>query len=294
MRITIDPGHTKNVNAGVTKGYYEGNAMFVLANYLADALSQYKDTEVLLTRGEDENPTVSERGSLAANSGSRVFISLHSNATSESEDAAYVCGFYSVKRTVSKELCQKLISAVTDVMKKSTDAWNRGALTKKTSSGNDYYGVIRNSVAGNSPVEYSLLIEHGFHTNIKECEFLSDSENLKKIAEAEAEVLAEYFEMEKKVNFVVTREEIPSGADLNDYVYQGEYYFAGYMNKVKNATPSESENSAFILDVTTCSYDDVPYCLQRVYYITSGKEYVRGIYIKDGKFDEVHKEWSKI
>jgi len=195
MIITIDAGHTKNTNAGVIKGYYEGNAMFILANYLREELLRYKDTEVVLTRDENENPTLAERGSLAINSKSKIFISLHSNAVSNAESAAYVCGFYSVKREVSKELCTKLVSAVTNVMKETTDAWNRGALTKKNSAGSDYYGVLRSSVAGKSEVEYSFIIEHGFHTNKKECEFLMDDKNLRKIAEAEVKVLAEYFDL---------------------------------------------------------------------------------------------------
>ncbi len=293
MIITIDAGHTKNTNAGVIKGYYEGNAMFILANYLREELLRYKDTEVVLTRDENENPTLAERGSLAINSKSKIFISLHSNAVSNAESAAYVCGFYSVKREVSKELCQKLVSAVTDVMKEETDAWNRGALTKKNSAGADYYGVLRSSVAGKSEVEYSFIIEHGFHTNKKECEFLMVNENLKKIAKAEAKTLAEYFGMKEKANFAVLRKEIPSGSDLNDYIESGEYYFSGIPGSVKNPPAVESEKNAFILDVTTCLYQDVPYSVQRIYYVTSGKEYVRGLYINNGKFDEIHKDWSK-
>ncbi len=193
MIITIDPGHTAKVNAGVINGYYEGDAMYKLGRYLADALAKYQGVETVLTRGENENPSLSERGKKAIDNKSKVFISLHSNATSESESAAYVCGFYSVKRKSSEKLCSELVKAVTEVMKSNTAAWNRGALTKKNSSGSDYYGVIRNSVAGNSPVEHSFIIEHGFHTNKKQCEFLMNEEGLKAIARAEAKVLAEFF-----------------------------------------------------------------------------------------------------
>lgn len=293
MIITIDPGHTKNTNVGINKRYNEGDAMYVLAKYMEEILSEYENTEVVLTRGENDNPTLAERGSIAVNSGSKVFISLHSNSVSNSESAAYVCGFYSVKREASKTLCQKLVSAVTDVMKIDTDAWNRGALVKKNSSGSDYYGVIRSSVASNSRVEYSFIIEHGFHSNKKQCEFLLENSNLKKIAMAEVNVLAEYFNMNKKPNFAVIREEIPADSDLNNYVSAGEYYFSGYQYKVKNGPSAEKENSAFILDVTPCLYYDVPYSLQRAYFIESGKEYIRGIYVSDGKFHEVHREWSK-
>lgn len=293
MRITIDPGHTKNVNKGVLGGYYEGNAMFKLATFLAQELRTYQNMDVVLTRKEDENPTLTERGIIAVNSGSRVFISLHSNSTSESESASYVCGFYSVKRTATKDLCEKLISAVVNVMKDGTDAWNRGALTKKTSSGSDYYGVIRSSVAGKSGLEYSFIIEHGFHSNKKQCEFLLDDNNLKKIAVAEAEALAEYFKLKKKVNFAVLRTPIPSQSDLNDYIEKGEFYFNGNPFSVINQPNVELETDAFILDVDTCLYQEMPYVIQRIYYLGSGKEYVRGLYVKDGITKEIHKDWSK-
>lgn len=293
MIITIDPGHTKNINAGVIKGYYEGNSMYTLAKYLRDELLKYQNTYVVLTRQENEDPTLSERGSLAVSSGSKIFISLHSNAVSNAESAAYVCGFYSVKRLASKLLCSELVSAVVGVMKEETEAWNRGALTKKTTTGSDYYGVIRSSVAGNSNVEYSFIIEHGFHTNKKECEFLMKDENLKKIAKAEAKTIAEYFGMKKKVNFAVTRTEIPSGSDLNEYLFEGEFYFSGNPGKVMNSSPAESEDSAFILDVETCLVQGVPYVVQKTYYPLSGKQYLRGIYVNNGKFSEVHNDWSK-
>jgi hypothetical protein len=267
--------------------------MFTLAQYLKEELEKYNDTKVVITRSADEDPTLTERGSLAVNSGSRIFLSLHSNATSEAESAAYVCGFYSVKRTVSKALCVKLVSAVTNVMKESTNAWNRGALTKKNSEGNDYYGVIRSSVSSNSRVEYSFIIEHGFHTNKKECEFLMASENLRNIALAEAETIAEYFNMKKRANFAVARTEIPWSSDLLEYVENGEYYFSGTPGKIKNAPPEEREDAAFLFDVETCYYEGITYALQRIYYISTGNEYHRGIYLKDGKFDEIHKDWSK-
>lgn len=198
LRFTIDPGHTKKYNEGVIKGYYEGDAMFTLAKYLKEELLKYEDTDAILTRSENENPALAERGNLAVKNGSKVFISLHSNAVSNAESASYVCGFYSVKRKASENLCGEIVKAVTEVMDDKTTAWSRGALTKKTSAGSDYYGVIRSSVAGNSPVEYSFIIEHGFHTNKKECEFLMNDANLRAIAQTEANVLAKYFNLTPK------------------------------------------------------------------------------------------------
>ncbi len=198
MKITIDPGHTQKCNKGVVDGYYEGDAMFKLAQHLKKALDIYENVEVILTRGEKENPTLEERGMVAIKSKSKIFISLHSNATSNSETASYICGFYSVKRKSSKAFCGEIVKAVVDVMKGETDAWNRGALTKMNASGSDYYGVIRHSVSGDGEVEYSFIIEHGFHTNNSQCKFLMSDSNLKAIANAEAKAFAKYFNLNAK------------------------------------------------------------------------------------------------
>ena len=82
-------------------------------------------------------------------------------------------------------------------------------------------------------------------------------------------------------------------ADLLEYVENGEYYFSGTPGKIKNAPPEEREDAAFLFDVETCYYEGITYALQRIYYISTGNEYHRGIYLKDGKFDEIHKDWSK-
>ena len=47
------------------------------------------------------------------------------------------------------------------------------------------------------PVQYALIVEHGFHDNVIECAFLNDDANLKKLAEAEAKAIAEYFGITK-------------------------------------------------------------------------------------------------
>ena len=100
-----------------------------------------------------------------------------------------------------------MIDAIVKVMKLSTGiTYNRGVTTKTQSNGADWYGVIRGAVSGattqgqakNGPVRYDYIVEHGFHDNQKECQFLSKQENLKAIAEAKAAVIADYFGISDK------------------------------------------------------------------------------------------------
>ena len=88
----------------------------------------------------------------------------------------------------SEKLADRMIDAIVKVMKPSTGVtYNRGVTTKIQSNGADWYGVIRGAVSGattqgqakNGPVRYDYIVEHGFHDNQKECQFLSKQENLK-------------------------------------------------------------------------------------------------------------------
>lgn len=191
MKITLDPGHTKNYNSGIIPGYYEGNTMFKLATLLKTELEKYENVEVFLTKDNlDKNPSLKERGNTAIHNGSELFISLHSNAYS-SPSTSGVVGFYSIKLPQSKALLTNLLDGISSVM----CSWSRGATTRKGSNG-DWYGVIRNSIGGN--IKASFLIEHGFHTNKTECNWLMQEKNLQKLAETEARIIAEYYGLKKK------------------------------------------------------------------------------------------------
>ena len=92
-------------------------------------------------------------------------------------------------RAENKDLADRLGKAVSEIM----GHYFRGSKTREypNKPGVDYYGVIRN--AAQSGCTCAMLIEHGFHTHIADAEFLLKDENLQKIAEKEAEIIAEYF-----------------------------------------------------------------------------------------------------
>ena len=193
IKVTLDPGHIKGYNSGIYPSYAEGTAMFNLATYLKADLEATGLFEVYVTRQDvTQDPTLAARGRLAVTTGSKVFISLHSNAYS-AEAANGVITFYSCKRPNSLALGKKLTDAVVSAFKGSSPStYSRGCVYKKNSVGNDYFGVIRSAATG-ACVEYDYLIEHGFHTNKAECAFLNSEAGLKKIAEAECAALYTYF-----------------------------------------------------------------------------------------------------
>lgn len=208
LKIVIDPGHYTGYNKGVAAGYCEGNAVYKLAQYLKEELQSGTDqVEVITTKGTmAENPGVFERGQIAASRGATVFLSLHTNAVGEVEkyEKAYGVSVYrSLFLPDSEDLGKKLADAVVAVMAPVTGVtYSRGVLTRKSdTTGKDYYGVIRGAVnsagsiaqASAGAVKHAFIIEHGFHTNSRECAFLAVDDNLKKIAKAEANTIKEHF-----------------------------------------------------------------------------------------------------
>ena len=209
LLVVIDPGHTDNTyNAGAVKGYYESKAVYDLSLYEKAALEK-RGIDVILTRDRNQNPGLYERGQMAVKKGrgyaNVVFESNHSNAFN---GKAYgVTIIRSAHLPSSEKLANRMIDAIVKVMKPSTGiTYNRGVTTKTQSNGADWYGVIRGAVSGattqgqakNGPVRYDYIVEHGFHDNQKECQFLSKQENLKAIAEVKAAVIADYFGISDK------------------------------------------------------------------------------------------------
>ena len=211
--VVLDPGHHKQYNKGAVAGYYEGDRMYDLSEYESTALKSY-GIDTIFTRKRDGDMEVYNRGQVAVKNAKGydivVFISNHSDAFN-----GKACGVTAYRSTClpeSDDLGQKLINAIVDVMKPTTKiTYSRGVKTRLWGK-KDYFGVIRGSVSGASsiaqaekgPVKYTYLVEHGFHDNATECEFLNDKNNLKKIAEAKAKAIADYFGLTKKTSSTKT------------------------------------------------------------------------------------------
>ena len=243
LLVVIDPGHTGNTyNAGAVKGYYESKAVYDLSLYEKAALEK-RGIDVIPTRERNQDPGLYERGLMAVKKGlgyaNVVFESNHSNAFN-----GKACGVTIIRSAhlpSSEKLADRMIDAIVKVMKPSTGiTYNRGVTTKTQSNGADWYGVIRGAVSGattqgqakNGPVRYDYIVEHGFHDNLTECRFLSKQENLKAIAEAKAAVIADYFGISDKGQYVNQ----DSQSDKNNQNSQNS------QNKQSTDTDSSTQN----------------------------------------------------
>lgn len=190
LKIMLDPGHGQYGNQSpIDKNFYEGTNNYKFALALKAALLAYEDVEVLMTRNSiTDNPSLTERGNLAVTEGCDVFLSIHSNAGVSS--AYGVEGYYSVKTPIARGLLEGLCNAV----RLNLPASKVRRVTTKLSNGVDYYGVLRSSAR----VKYSMLIEQGFHTNKKELACIKLDEWHKVVAEKQARVFADFFDLKLK------------------------------------------------------------------------------------------------
>lgn len=196
MKICIDAGHYGKYNQSpCNRKYYESDMTWKLHNYLKAELIKC-GFEIVTTRiNKNTDLALEKRGKLSK--GCKLFLSLHSNAGNTTADYSMACCLINDKTTdiddISADLGKKLADKVTEIM---TGKVNKGTVYRRTGAGGfDYYGVLRGAKKVGTP---AILLEHGFHTNAKNTEFLLKDENLKKIAVAEAEIIADYFKVSAK------------------------------------------------------------------------------------------------
>ena len=202
-KIMLDAGHFGKYNKGVVSGYYESNMAWELHNYLKAELESY-GFEVGVTRTDkNKDLEVSQRG--LKSKGYDLFLSLHSNAAS-GQSADYVALYHLAKDNttkvdeVSKVVAEKLAPVIASVMgtKQKYQVLTRSVDFERDKDGylnDNYYGVLHGADLANTA---GIIIEHSFHTNPTACKWLMSSSNLKKLAVAEAKVIADYYGMKKK------------------------------------------------------------------------------------------------
>ena len=191
VKICLDAGHIGSTynQSPVVKTYYESTMAWKLHLKLKAALEQ-RGFEVVTTRAAIDTPMdVYARG--AAARGCDVFLSLHSNACdTESVDYPVVYRAYDNQNNADT-LARAIALAIGQLM--GTRQQGRTA-TRRNNTGGEYYGVLRGARAAGVPVY--LLVEHSFHTNTAAAKWLSVDENLDRLAEAEADLLAGYFNVQ--------------------------------------------------------------------------------------------------
>lgn len=191
--ICLDAGHYGKYNRSpAIPEYYESDMNWKLHLMLKSALEKYGIRVKTTRTNKEKDLSLNARG--AASEGCDLFISIHSNAAGSvvNEDADYVVVFVPLNGT-GDEIGKMLADGISDVM----GTRQEGIIATREGNNGDYYGVIRAAVAVGTT---GLLVEHSFHTNTRSTRWLMDDNNLMRLAEAEAALIAEYYGMPESGN----------------------------------------------------------------------------------------------
>ena len=202
MLVVLDAGHYGKYNQSpVLKSFYESEFNWKMVYYMKNYFEEM-GIKVKLTRYSSSiDLQVYNRGLLAK--GADIFLSIHSNACDDSN-----VDYPVVIRGFDQKSTDKLALSLAELISETMDTWQEGRtyVRKKTNRNAEWYGVLRGARAVGTKRRF--IIEHGFHTNTKTAKWLYNEENIKKVAYAEAKVIAQALgvntsnsiESEKKIN----------------------------------------------------------------------------------------------
>lgn len=186
MKICLDAGHYAKYNRspGIPE-YWESERMWKLTELLAAALKKRGVTVVKTRTNQATDLALVNRGKKAQ--GCDLFLSIHSNAVGNgmNESVDYPVAYVMLDGSTT-EIGLKLAQIVQNLM--GTKQKARTA-TRAGTSGGEYYGVLRGAKIAGVP---GVILEHSFHTNTKATKWLLSDANLAKLAEAEADCIADW------------------------------------------------------------------------------------------------------
>ena len=191
--IMLDAGHYAKYNRSpVLPDYWESDFTWKLCKYLKEELQKYDGVKVGTTRSDkNKDLEVYKRGLKAK--GYNLFISLHSNATTK-ESVDYPVAYIHFGKQIEK-FALSLAKKVAEIMGTKQDGQVQTRTYDNAGKTYDYYGVIRGAWAVGVQ---GIILEHSFHTNKRSTQWLLKDANVRKLAVAEAELIAKQYKLKKK------------------------------------------------------------------------------------------------
>ena len=208
--VVLDPGHdATHAGAIGVNGLREEVLTLKIARYCKEELQQYSGVTVYMTRESEAcpNPGTSSindnarRVAYAKSVGANVYVSIHMNSGASGAHGAEVYYPNSNYRSDIGAEGNKLASKVLEQLV-ALGLYNRGVKIENSGTGDTYadgsladkFGVIRGSKNAGFP---GIIIEHAFITNSSDAAFLSNENNLKRLGQADAAGIVNYFGLTK-------------------------------------------------------------------------------------------------
>lgn len=164
--VVLDPGHGGKDPGAMVGEAAEKDINLAIALLVRERLLEQEGVEVVMTREQDEYPSLSDRVNLANQENADLYVSIHANALENEEDYEGIYTFYHPDKPSDKAVAEMIQEAVTSV----SGGLDRGAQSE------DYF-VLRET---DMP---AVLIETGFMTCPEELSKLQDPDYQKLLAQ---------------------------------------------------------------------------------------------------------------
>lgn len=205
--VVIDPGHGGH-DEGATGTHHESWYNLQVASYCAEKLKADGRFSVVMTRRGDCYLTVADRALIAANADADIIVSIHFNSIRGSSFSGIEVYSSVLDEFNPQPLCElvaeKLSGAsglpVHELYRRSDDGgnlyyWNpeyKWDVLGDSSSGivSDFYGIPTWAAKFGFP---GIIIEHGYLSNKKDLAVIDSPDMMKKMGEADADAIIEYF-----------------------------------------------------------------------------------------------------
>ena len=199
--ITLDPGHGGVDDGAVANGQKEAVLNLKICKYIKQYLEEYENVEVYMTRTTDqEGPELEDRIKIGVSHQSDAVVSFHLDAGGGTGCLALVTnGLYDPYG--KKDSDYALADSILYSLQVNLGMRNRGRQVTNTTDyywpngkpadhfKNNYYGIL-NGVT-------SMIIENCFLDSADFSRYLNTEEKLQKLARADAEGIADYYDLKK-------------------------------------------------------------------------------------------------
>ncbi|MBP5668790.1 MAG: N-acetylmuramoyl-L-alanine amidase [Lachnospiraceae bacterium] len=185
--IMIDPGHGGD-NEGTKEGVIlEKEMNMITAQVMKEELANFEGIEVYMTRDGDYDLSLKDRAKAAESVHADFLISIHYNA-SESHALYGSEAWISLNQEYHNQGYQLGTMFLREY--REMGLMLRGIKTRRHSKGNDYYGVLRESVNLGIP---AIIVEHCHVDHKNDRSFCDSKEDLEEFGRADARAVAKYF-----------------------------------------------------------------------------------------------------
>lgn len=219
-RVYVGIGHGGSDPGAVANGFKEKDLTLSIGKYCNERLKQY-GVETKISRTTDIDSSINSKVAASNAFGADVCMDIHINAGGGDGSEVY----YSHTSAPGKKLAQSIVDAMSAIGQNT-----RGIKTRLSSSGNDYFGMIRDT---NAP---AVLVECAFIDNKTDLAIIDTEAERKVFGYAIADGVAKYLGVKLSTSKpttststnTTTKIEAP---DIGGYLKEGDKSVAVYAYK---------------------------------------------------------------